>query len=76
MNIPKGAYSLLGLLGVLVAVIVFLPAIRNAFASVFPEGFRNVDCKGVTCNEGEFCQDNVCHPVTARATNEVVGYGL
>jgi hypothetical protein len=76
MNIPKGAYSLLGLLGVLVAVLVFLPAIRNAFSEVFPEGFRNLDCKGVVCNEGEFCQDNVCHPVAPRATNEVVGYGL
>jgi hypothetical protein len=76
MNIPKGAYSLLALLGVLVAIVAFLPAIRDAFAPLFPEGFRNLDCKGVTCDEGEFCQDNVCRPVTARSTNEVVGYGL
>jgi hypothetical protein len=76
MNIPKGAYSLVGLLAVLVVVVAFLPAIRDAFAPLFPEGFRNLDCKGVTCDEGEFCQDNVCRPVTAPATNEVIGYGL
>lgn len=25
-----------------------------------PEGFRNVDCQGKICGEGEFCQDNTC----------------
>uniref|UniRef100_A0A6C0JUX1 Uncharacterized protein n=1 Tax=viral metagenome TaxID=1070528 RepID=A0A6C0JUX1_9ZZZZ len=76
MSIPKGAYSLLGLLVVLVVVVAFLPAIRNAFAPLFPEGFRDLDCKGVVCEEGEFCQDNVCRPVNAPNTNDVVGYGL
>ncbi len=53
------------LLIVVVAFLVLLPYIRNVFAPVFPEGFRNVDCRGVTCQEGEFCQDNVCHTVNA-----------
>jgi len=76
MSIPKGAYSLLGLLLVLVCVVAFLPVIRNAFAPLFPEGFRTQDCKGVVCDEGEFCEENVCRPVTAPSTNDVVGYGL
>ena len=76
MSIPKGAYSLFGLLIVLVCVVAFLPVIRNAFAPLFPEGFRSQDCKGVVCEEGEFCQENVCRPVTAPSTNDVIGYGL
>ena len=76
MSIPKGAYSLVGLLVFLVLVVAFLPAIRNAFAPLFPEGFRDLDCKGVTCEEGEFCEDNVCRPVAPPSTNNVVGYGL
>ena len=76
MNIPKGAYSLFGLFVVLVLVVALLPVIRNMFAPLFPEGFRTQDCKGVVCEEGEFCQENVCRPVSAIPTNDVVGYGL
>ena len=53
------------LLVLVVLVLVALPYLRNIFAPAFPEGFRDVDCKGITCKEGEFCQDNVCHSVTA-----------
>ena len=62
----KKSMNTIGMLLVLVVlVLVALPYLRNLFAPAFPEGFRNVDCKGVTCREGEFCQDNVCHSVTA-----------
>ena len=58
--------STVGILAILVvSFLVLMPYIRNLFAPMFPEGFRNVDCKGVTCGEGEFCMDNICHPVTA-----------
>ena len=76
MSIPKGSYSVICLLLVLVAAVAFLPVIRNMFAPLFPEGFRDQDCKGVVCGEGEFCEENVCRPVSAPATNSVVGYGL
>ena len=33
------------------------------------EGFRSVDCKGVLCAEGEFCQENICRPVMPPITN-------
>ena len=35
------------------------------------EGFRNVDCLGVTCSEGQFCQSNKCHPIYPPPTNSV-----
>lgn len=66
----RGGYGLVGLFMVLIAALAFLPAIRRTFARSFPEGFRNVDCKGVTCAEGEFCQDNVCQPISPRITND------
>lgn len=47
----------------LVVVVAALPYLRNMFAPYFPEGFRNLDCKGVTCREGQFCQDNTCHNI-------------
>jgi hypothetical protein len=62
-------YGLPTLLLVLFLVVAFLPGIRSTFARSFPEGFRNVDCKGVICREGEFCQENVCRPVAAAITN-------
>jgi hypothetical protein len=69
----SNAYTLLGLFLVIVFFIAALPMIRDTFAPVFPEGFRDIDCKGITCREGEFCQDNVCHSVSAPAMNTPVG---
>ena len=68
----------MGLLLVLFLAVAFLPVIRRTFSRPFPEGFqatggvdsRKGDCKGVTCNEGEFCQENVCRPVMAAITND------
>jgi hypothetical protein len=74
MKRVRGGYGLVGLFAVLLAVVAFLPAIRRMFARSFPEGFRvegfrELDCKGVVCGEGEFCQENVCRPVAAPITN-------
>lgn len=69
-KLTKLTPSAVGILAILVVVfLVLMPYIRNLFAPMFPEGFRNVDCKGVTCGEGEFCMDNVCHPVSAPVTS-------
>jgi len=73
----RGGYSLAGLVVVLLLAVSVLPWLRRTFARSFPEGFqattgfdsRKGDCKGVTCNEGEFCQENVCRPVAAAITN-------
>jgi hypothetical protein len=65
----KGMYKLLALVAVVILIIVSLPTIRSMFAPIFPEGFRDVDCKGITCDEGEFCQENVCRPVMPAIRN-------
>lgn len=58
-----GKMGVIGLIVVAVLLIALLPTIKNMLAPVFPEGFRDVDCKGVTCKEGQFCQDNTCHNI-------------
>ena len=78
----RKGYSILGLLAVLFLVVAFLPSIRRMFVRSFPEGFQTMsilggsgvdsrrgDCKGITCQEGEFCQENTCRPVMAPITN-------
>jgi hypothetical protein len=45
-------------------VLVLVLLVLSAAAAYFVyEGFRSVDCKGVTCAEGQFCQSNTCHPI-------------
>jgi hypothetical protein len=95
-RMPKGAYKLGGLVVVLVAVVAFLPTIRNIFAPVFPEGFqsagagagagagaasggattqsRPLTCQGVVCKEGEFCADNTCRPRYVPAGRDPMGF--
>ena len=39
---------------------------------MFPQyydGFRDVNCYGVKCGEGQFCQDNVCRNINPPYTN-------
>ena len=50
-----------GILALLLAVAI-LPVLKAAAPHFFPslDGFRNVDCLGVTCPEGTFCQQNKC----------------
>jgi len=33
------------------------------------ESFRNIDCAGVNCKEGEFCEDNTCKALYPPITN-------
>jgi len=57
------SYGLVGLVVVLLAVLVVVPLLKNLFPAVFPyEGFRDVECAGVNCPEGQFCQQNKCIP--------------
>jgi hypothetical protein len=67
---PRGSYGIIGLVVVVVLFVVFLPNLRNTFAPMFPEGFRDIDCKGVNCQEGEFCQQNTCHKISPSITND------
>lgn len=47
----------------------------SAVVNYMPGAYgRKVDCLGVTCAEGEFCEDNVCKPRYPGASGEPVGY--
>jgi hypothetical protein len=50
----------------LVICVGILPILKSNVPSIFPEGFRDVDCLGKTCPEGQFCQQNTCHPIYPR----------
>jgi hypothetical protein len=54
------------IIGLLVAV-ALLPILKAAAPEFFPSvsGFANPDCQGVTCGEGQFCQNNKCLSVSA-----------
>ena len=47
---------------ILVLVLLVISAVFAYYFYAY-EGFRNLDCKGVTCTEGQFCQSNTCHPI-------------
>jgi len=74
----RGGYGIVGLVIVLLLAVSVLPMIRRTFARSFPEGFQTLtgvdtrkgDCKGVNCQEGEFCQENVCRPIYPPITND------
>jgi len=67
MKRVRGAYGIFMLLAVLLGVVAVTMFFFNS--SQF-EGFRSLDCKGVTCEEGQFCQDNVCKNIEAPITNK------
>jgi hypothetical protein len=60
-------YAILGLL----LAVAILPLLKAAAPEWFPEGFRDVDCQGVTCPEGKFCQSNQCVDISPRYPNAV-----
>jgi hypothetical protein len=58
------------IIGLLVAVAI-LPILKASAPQYFPEGFRDLDCKGISCGEGQFCQNNKCTNVATRYPNAV-----
>lgn len=62
-------YAIVGLL----VSLAILPILKAMAPEYFPsiDGFRDVDCKGVTCPEGSFCQRNQCIPIATRYPNAV-----
>ena len=62
-----------GILALVVAVAV-LPLLKAAAPEYFPslDGFRDLDCQGVTCPEGQFCGENKrCINIATRYPNAV-----
>ena len=49
----------------LVLALLVLGAIAAFMSYQYYEAYRNVDCLGVTCPEGQFCQQNRCRNIKA-----------
>jgi hypothetical protein len=65
---------MIGLLVVLLVVTGITVVMKGKLGRMFGmEGFQSeagrLDCKGVTCEEGQFCQDNVCKAISPPYTN-------
>jgi len=58
-----------GIIGLLVAVAI-LPLLKAAAPQYFPtmSGFADMSCQGITCGEGQFCQNKRCMNVVAPNT--------
>jgi hypothetical protein len=58
-------------LAFLVGLLAVLPFIKAMVPEIFPtmEGFGTVDCANLTCQEGEFCQNNRCISRSGRYGN-------
>jgi hypothetical protein len=50
----KTGYTVLGLAGVLLAILIIVPMLKGYFPQ-FYEGFINTRCTKTTCPEGSFC---------------------
>ena len=50
---------------VLVFVLLLFIALASYLTYRSYEGYRKIDCQGVTCPEGEFCLQNTCRSITA-----------
>ena len=62
-----------GILALVVAV-ALLPILKAAAPQYFPvlDGFRDIDCKGVSCPEGQFCAEGKrCVNIATRYPNAV-----
>ena len=62
------SFGLVGLAGLLIAILVIVPLVKIYFPGVFSEGFINVRCEKTTCPEGSFCEkgyngDESCVPI-------------
>lgn len=49
----------------LVLGLLMLVAISTYMTYKYTEAYRTVDCQGITCDEGQFCQQNKCRSITA-----------
>lgn len=67
------------LIGVFVSFVIILAVIavvRAVFPAAIMDGFTNMSCYGVKCNEGEFCQEGVCRPINPAYTNNYYNNGV
>ena len=57
-----------------VAILLLIALVKYMLPGAI-DGFRDVSCYGVSCAEGEFCQDNVCRKINPPYTNNYYNKG-
>jgi hypothetical protein len=65
---------LLGAVVSLVVIFILIAVVRIVFPSML-DGFTDVGCYGVKCEEGQFCQDKVCRDINPKYTNKYYDVG-
>jgi hypothetical protein len=56
----------------LVFLLALLPILKTMAPRAMFEGYRDLDCQGVTCDQGQFCASGKqCLPVATRYPNNV-----
>jgi hypothetical protein len=56
-----------------VVILVVIALVKYMAPSM--DGFRDVSCYGVKCDEGSFCQENVCRPINPPYSNNYYNKG-
>jgi hypothetical protein len=57
-------------------VLAMIAVVRAVFPDTLYDGFTNMSCYGVKCNEGEFCQEGVCRAINPPYTNNYYNKGV
>ena len=68
--------TLLGVFVSFLIVLALIAVVRAVFPATLYDGFSNMSCYGVKCNEGEFCQEGVCRPINPGYTNDYYNKGV
>ena len=68
--------TLMGVFVSFVVILALIAVVRAVFPAALYDGFANMSCYGVKCNEGEFCQEGVCRPINPAYTNNYYDKGV
>lgn len=58
-----------------VLILILIAVMRMVFPRML-DGFADIDCYGVKCAEGQFCQEKVCRDINPKYTNNYYDAGV
>jgi hypothetical protein len=67
--------TLTGVFVSFVVILALIAVVRAVFPGALYDGFANMSCYGVKCNEGSYCQEGVCRPINPGYTNDYCRQG-
>ena len=72
----KSNNVLLGVFVSFVIIMVLIAVVRAVFPGVLRDGFADLSCQGVTCAEGQFCEEKLCKDINPKSTNDYYNQGV